>query len=265
VTIPLSAGKPSSVTSSSSSTGTVIVIALVAGLGIMIVCGGVLVALLLPSVDMPRGASRRMQCSNNLKQIGLAMHNYHDVYKTLPPAVIADGEGKPIRSWRSLVLPFIEQQPLYERYDFNERWNAPENQFAVDTPMPAYVCPSDPASAATPTDTSYFVLTGPGTIFEDDNSPRFANIIDGTANTIMAVEMHGAGINWCEPKDLDIADFVAMFGPNGTGSQNSPHPGGLQALMADGSVRFLPFSLDPATAGALATRAGGENVDINAL
>jgi len=229
VTIPFPSGKPGNdsrgVTSSSSSTGTVIVVALVAGLGIMIVCGGV-VALLLPSLDTPREASRRMQCSNNLKQIGLAMHNYHEVYKTLPPAVIADEEGKPIRSWRVLILPFMEQQPLYQRYDFNEPWDAPENQFAVDTALPVYVCPSDPASTATPTDTSYFVLTGPGTIFEDGESPGFANILDGTSNTVMAVEMRGAGINWCEPKDLDIAEFVAMFGPQGTDVQNSPHLAG---------------------------------------
>lgn len=264
VTIPFPAGKPGSgsprVPSSSSSGGAVVAIFLVAGLAIVIGCGGVLAYLLLPVVVEPREANRRMLCGNNLKQIGIAMHNYHDVYKTLPPAFIADEEGTPIRSWRVLILPFIEQTPLHQRYDFNEAWDAPENQFAANTALPVYTCPSDPAGAATPTDTSYVVLTGPGTIFEEGESPKFRNIIDGTSNTIMAVEMRGAGINWCEPKDLDSAEFVGMFGPNGTGSQNSPHPGGLNVLMADASVRFLSFSIDPAMANALATRNGGEDV-----
>jgi len=265
VTIPLPAGKPSggspSVRASSGSTGVVIFIVIVAGLGVMMVCGGVLVALLLPAVQAAREAARRTSCGNNLKQIGLAMHNYHDTYKTFPPAFIADKDGEPIRSWRVLILPFLEQGPMHQRYDFNEPWDAPENQFAVSTALPAYACPSDPGRTATPTDTSYLVLTGPGTIFEEGKNPNIRNIMDGTSNTIMAVEIRGSGINWCEPKDLDIADFVAMFGPNGTGSQASPHPGGLNVLMADGSVRFLSFNTDAEMAEALATCNGGEKVD----
>ncbi len=264
VTIPLPPGKPGGgshgAPSSSSSTGTVIAIVLVACLGIVIACGGVLTALLLPAVQAAREAARRTSCGNNLKQIGLAMHNYHDTFKTFPPAYIADEDGTPIRSWRVLILPYALSTPLYDQYDFHEPWDAPENQFAVTTPMTVYACPSDPANATSPTDTSYFVLTGSGTIFEEDASPTFANIIDGTSNTILAVEVSGTGINWCEPKDLDIAYFVAMFGPGGTGPQSSPHPGGLNVLMADGSVRFLSFSTAPAMVQALATRNGGEDV-----
>src|SRR5436190_7601184 len=84
---------------------------------------GLLVALLLPAMRFgTREAARRMQCSNHLKQIGLALQNYHDEYKSLPPAYIADTEGKPMHSWRVLILPFMEQKPLYDKYDFNEPW-----------------------------------------------------------------------------------------------------------------------------------------------
>ncbi len=262
VTIPVAGGyqggaapaKPSA----SSSNGAVVGIIVVAALGVMVVCSGVLAALLLPAVQAAREAARRTTCANNLKLIGLAMHNYHDVYKTIPPAFIPDEDGEPERSWRALVLPFLDQQPLHEQYDFNESWDAAENQFAVATDLPTYRCPSDPASS--PTQTSYVLLTGPGTIFEEGKQPRIRNILDGTSNTILAVELSGAGINWCEPRDLDIDEFVAMFGVNAAGNTASPHPGGLNVLMADGAVRFVSFSMDAGQAKALATCNGGEEI-----
>lgn len=244
--------------SSSGSTVAVVGIIIVAVLGVTVVCGGVLVALLLPAVQAAREAARRTTCSSNLKQIGLAMHNYHDTYKTFPPAFIPDEDGEPERSWRVLVLPFLDTQTLYERYDFNESWDAPENQFAVATDLSTYRCPSDPDSV--PTETSYVLLTGPGTIFEEGKQPSIRNILDGTANTIMAVELSGANINWCEPKDLDIADFVAMFGPNQASNSRSSHLGGLNVLMADGAVRFLSFDNEAAFAEALATCNGNETI-----
>ncbi len=265
VTIPLSGAAPIAPAprkaKSSSSAGPTIAIVIAAVLGITVVCGGILVALLLPAVQAAREAARRMECQNHLKQIALAMHNYHDAYKTFPPAFIADEDGKPIRSWRVLILPFMEQSPLYERYDFNVPWDAPQNQLAASSAIPGYTCPSDPAAAAAPTDTNYVLLTGTGTIFDVAKKPTFREILDGTSNTIMAVEVRGSGINWSEPKDLDIESFVAMFGPNGVGRNASPHPGGMNVAIADGSVRFLPFTLSPQDARALATSAGGEQIN----
>ncbi|MBC8352427.1 MAG: DUF1559 domain-containing protein [Planctomycetes bacterium] len=261
VTIPMAGGYqgggPPVRSSSSSSAGAMVGFVLVAALGVMIVGGGVLALLLLAVKTGPQRAPRN-ECATNLKQIGLAMHNYHDVYKTFPPAFIPDENGEPERSWRVLLLPFLDQQTMFQQYDFNEPWDAPENQFAVSTDVPTYRCPSDPTSA--PTDTSYVVLTGPGTIFEEGKDPSIRNIIDGTSNTIMAVELSGSGINWCEPKDLDVAEFVAMFGTSRTGMSSSPHPGGLNVLMADGSVQFLSFNIDATLAEALATCNGQEPV-----
>ncbi|MDR0520272.1 MAG: DUF1559 domain-containing protein, partial [Planctomycetaceae bacterium] len=72
---------------------------------------GMLIALLLPAIQMAREAARRMQCQNHLKQIGLGIHNYHDVKKGLPPVVIFSGKG----SWLAYLYPFIEQQTMHER------------------------------------------------------------------------------------------------------------------------------------------------------
>ncbi len=76
----------------------------------------------------------------------------------------------------------------------------------------------------------------------------------------MAVELSGSGINWCEPQDLDIDDFVAMFGANRAGNATGSHPGGFNVLMADGAVRFVSFSMDKGLAKALATCNGGEQI-----
>ena len=95
--------------------------------GFLLCAGLPMIALLLPAVQSAREAARRAQCSNNLKQIGLAFHNYHDSYGCLPPAYIPDGNGQPMHSWRVLILPFVEQSPLYDQYDFDEPWNGPNN------------------------------------------------------------------------------------------------------------------------------------------
>src|SRR5688500_1207913 len=83
---------------------------------------GILIALLLPAVQAPREAARRSQCVNNLKQMGLACHNYHDVYNKLPPSRADDGP-----TWCTYILAFMEQQAMYEAYDFRVPWPAQTN------------------------------------------------------------------------------------------------------------------------------------------
>ncbi len=116
---------------------------------------GILVALLLPAVQAAREAARRMQCSNNLKQIALSCHNYHDTYKVFPPGGVTPGNccGTPSAgTWALFILPFLEQQPLHDQYDFN-LWNDANpgrsgatggvNAAVCMTKIPSYICPSD--------------------------------------------------------------------------------------------------------------------------
>ncbi len=108
---------------------------------------GVLVALLLPAVQAARDAARRMSCQNNLKQIGLAMHNYHDTYQVFPPGNITDGNccGTPSRTvWSISILPYIEGLNLQNRYDFNKTNEDPVNAFVRTQQVAVYECPSDP-------------------------------------------------------------------------------------------------------------------------
>jgi len=101
----------------------------------------ILIALLLPAVQQAREAARRSQCKNNLKQMGLALHNYHDAHKVFP---ISHGDTGNSFGWRSLVLPYIDQAPLYNQINFSGNIVDAGNLAVAQTPMTVYRCPSDP-------------------------------------------------------------------------------------------------------------------------
>jgi prepilin-type processing-associated H-X9-DG protein len=209
------------------------------------------VALLLPAVQAAREAARRAQCVNNLKQIGLAMHNFLSAENHFPPSAIKSADGKPLLSWRVAMLPYLENEPLYREFKLDEPWDSPHNKALVARMPKVYACPSDPATD--PTITHYQVIAGPRTLFEGPTGVPISEVTDGTSNTLMVVEA-AAGVPWTKPDDL-------AYIPDGTlpvlGSQ---HAGGENALFADGSVRFLKRSLAAPTLESLITRNGGEVV-----
>src|SRR4051812_15826242 len=107
---------------------------------------GVLVALLLPAVQAAREAARRMQCSANLRQVGIALHGYHDTHDTFPPGA---WEWRPLNqpwkrqlAWSALILPYLEQKPLYDSLNLNAPFDSPQNTTAASTVLSVYLCPS---------------------------------------------------------------------------------------------------------------------------
>lgn len=170
----------------------------------------ILIALLLPAVQQAREAARRTQCKNNMKQIGLALHNYHDTHNRLPPAWV-DWEGlyaPPVQAAHAnvAILPYLEQANLESQYDYNVRWDHPNNQ-GLATLMPkSYMCPSTPGagdvhreSGFQTTDYSYIRsdtgwITDPApnnSMFDINQFPKFRDVIDGLTNTIMVYESAG--------------------------------------------------------------------------
>ncbi len=215
---------------------------------------GVLIALLLPAVQSAREAARRAQCVNNLKQIGLAMHNYLSTNDAFPRPAITNNEGKALLSWRIAILPYIEQQALYNKFKLDEPWDSPHNLPLLKEMPATYACPSRPPGE--PFTTTYRVFTGKGALFEDGKDTKIVDVTDGTSNTIMVVEAKEA-VPWTKPDDLpfDPAAAPSLLGAAST------HPGGFNALFANGSVRFLKTSISVQTFRALITRAGGEVVN----
>ena len=240
-----------------------------------------LVALLLPAIQQARAAARRAQSVNNLKQIGLAMHNYHSTYNHFPPAVIVENGVK--RSWRVELLPFLDQAALYETYDRTQPWDSEANKQVLaqmpevfkhpadgrGAPFTAYVAAiggGDAASLWMPEATAGPVVdsrisvspNGGGTVMMTPaTGTGLRDVRDGTTNTIMVVEAK-TEIPWTKPEDADV-DLTKPVDPNRFGGWTA---GGFDAVFGDGSVRFLPTSIDPETLRGAFTRNGREVIEL---
>ena len=207
-------------------------------------------------------AANRMQCNKQLKLIGLAMHNYHQMYGCFPPAYIADAKGRPLHSWRVLILPFLELDELYKKIRLDEPWDSVHNRevFEKESTPPFFNyfhCPS----AGNPKDeTCYVMIVGPDTISDGLHSVRCADIKDGASQTIMIAELKDSGIHWAEPSDLDFQKMSFRINdPNGRGV-SSYHSRLANVVFADCAVHVIEDGIDPKLLKALITIDGGEDV-----
>lgn len=238
--------------SGSSTTMTILIVAGVVAVPAFLICAGIMVGLLLPAVQSAREAARRMQCSNNMKQIALAMFNYESEYKTFPPAFTVDANGKPLHSWRTLLLPYMEQRALYSQIDLNKPWDDPVNLPFTQVVVPVYACPSGHTDS--PEKTCYQVVVDPSGIFTGSTPTPLRTIADGTSNTLLVFETESENaVPWMAPQDSDLATFMSL-------GQTTPtnHTRGANVAIADGSVRFIATGLDGNTSQALVTKNGGE-------
>ncbi len=290
----------------------------------------ILIALLLPAVQQAREAARRTQCKNNLKQIGLAFHNYHDAHGLLPPGYIARGvsttdpasaETGPGFAWGTMLLPMLEQSALYEHFDLHENADDPHNADHGAEVLSAFLCPSDPVEPRFTVDTgsaqfqiarsNYVGVYGygsltmapgrpnpPGVLYRN-SSVRFRDIRDGTSSTMLAGERSFEhrfvqGMPAVAADSCWYAAVPGVFRPAGMGGMppegpatlvlghvgqqmpsggvmhhtpnhtnhianfSSPHTGGIQFLMADGSVHFLSENVDYETFRLLGQRNDGQ-------
>lgn len=200
--------------------------------------------LLLPAIFAAHYAAEHVQCTNNLKQIGVGAANYGDVYDTLPSAYIPDAAGQPMHSWRMTILAFLTQLGWdFPRYDYNQPWDSPANLRLARGGI-SYYCPLA-ARKKRPEDTDYVMVVGEGTISNGPTGMHAREIPDGAANTIFCVEIANSKIHWMEPRDLDFDHMSFTVNDRSRSSISSSHPGGALVLMADGSVRFLSDDSQP--------------------
>ncbi|MEX0936573.1 MAG: DUF1559 domain-containing protein [Pirellulales bacterium] len=214
---------------------------------------GMLVGLLLPAVNSAREAARRMESQNNLKQIALAMHVYHAQANHLPARASFDEEGNALLSWRVHLLPYLEQEALYDQFKLDEPWDSPHNKQLIAQMPKIYKTPNTANIADGKT--VYQVPVGEGTIFPGTEETTFAEIRDGTSNTILALEVDAdEAVEWTKPEDYQVDPDRPM---RGLGNLRPQH---FLAAFADGSVRVIQSSVDPATLKAMFTASGGEAV-----
>jgi prepilin-type processing-associated H-X9-DG protein len=208
-------------------------------------------------------AYRRSRCVQNLKAIGIALQTYHDLYKSFPPAFVADKHGVPMHSWRVLLLPHFEDErlvALHDQYKFDEPWNGPSNRKLLDETPPEYRCFSDEENES---ESNYLAVVGSETLWPGTGTMSMRMTTDGTSKTFAVVECSLSGINWLEPRDVTMHD--ATLGVNKVQTRpaiRSRHPGGTNVLFSDGSVHYISDDISADTLRGLLTAAGGEKVEI---
>jgi prepilin-type N-terminal cleavage/methylation domain-containing protein/prepilin-type processing-associated H-X9-DG protein len=292
----------------------------------------VLIGLLIPAVQKVREAANRIQCENNLKNLGLALHNYHGVNRKFPPGALGPRSGFPqfdsVKHYGlgTALLPYIEQESLFQQYRRDVSWFDPPNQPVVTKQLPVWQCPSAEANriqdgsliTVTPPPVELFigyaacgdyagmlgvhpelvargVIDPPGGprdvagyysgVFEMNTTRRIDDILDGTSQTILMAECAGRPQLWQGRKKVPnvwltggpwasrnllwgrgaTQDGSAFYGKCAINCTNdrevySFHPGGANAVFADGSLQFLTEGMSINVLAALITRAGGEVV-----
>ncbi len=218
---------------------------------------GALVGVLGRAVNQAREAGRASQCFR-IKQIAVAFHNYHDIYGSFPPAYVADSTGRPMHSWRVLILPFMGDSSLHG-YSMAEPWDGPNNRKVLDRRPSVYHCPSRDCRASL---TSYAAITGPGTAFPGPKSTRLGEIADGMDRTVLVAEVANVDIPWTEPRDLDVRTMSWVINDPSKPAISSFHVRAPTLLFADGSVRGFRTFPSPKTLKAMTTISGGEAVDL---
>ena len=295
----------------------------------------VFIGLLLPSISKVRKGSARLQCLNNLKQIGLAAHNYLDTHKTFPPGTVPNADLPPDQrlAFTVALLPFLEQEKLHKAFDITAAWDAPHNAKAADgVVVPVYRCKGVEADGPDLAKIHYIGVAGigpdaatrpvgaPGVgMFGYDRKVTLADVKDGASNTVLVAEkwLHPLRVATSAATGIDggdnevwanagwdecivrIGDGTYTYDYNGgqpavqgTGTRTIPrtprpdieapcvvnsggaavtiwnqqfgssHIGGMNAVMGDGSVRIVQYSVDPAVWAATCTRAGGETLTL---
>jgi hypothetical protein len=221
---------------------------------------GLLAVALAPGLVPVHGAeaqATQIGTTSNLKQIGLALHSYHDTHRGFPPAAVYDKDGKKaLLSWRVLILPFLEQGRLAQEIKMDEAWDSDHNKKVLEK-MPAVFGPIGKNKEEVGK-TYYRVFTGPGTVFEGKQGTRMTAITDGTTNTILVVEANEA-VDWTKPDELVFKDKEALPKLGGHAKDS------FAVLMCDGLVRNFRQDFDEKQMRNAILRADGNPVDFTKL
>jgi prepilin-type N-terminal cleavage/methylation domain-containing protein/prepilin-type processing-associated H-X9-DG protein len=236
---------------------------------------GILIALLLPAVQAAREATRRMSCSNNLRQMGIGLHNYHAAHQCFPPGGIEPRTplkpaGRQL-AWSVFLLPFAEQQNVYAMLDTGKAFDSPANAAGAATVLSLYLCPSTPHQTLLHDGRGACDYGGIyGERITSPNNPpkgamlydraiRIAEITDGTSHTLLVSEDSGfADGQWINARNVFDQAYPINQAPSFENDIRSKHPGGANGLLADGAARFLPETTKLTVLAALCTRALGE-------
>ncbi len=211
----------------------------------------VLIGLFIPATRSARRPARRIQCASILRQIGGGLRAYAQTYGALPPAYTTDANGKPLHSWRTLILPFIDASELYETIDLTKPWDDPVNAKAFKTTIGLFHCPE---TNAPPNTTTFLAVSGANCCFNPTKARRLAEIADGESATLMLIEVSDEhAVPWMAP--VDASESLVL---NLGSIKDQLHGGGFNACFVDGAVKFMNSTIDTEVLRKLMTIAGND-------
>ncbi|WP_373650627.1 DUF1559 domain-containing protein [Schlesneria sp. DSM 10557] len=217
--------------------------------GVVLLVLAVLAAMLIPAVQAARQAARQSQSHCRLKQLGLALHNYQGTYGVFPPAYTVDAEGKPLHSWRTLILPYLDEQKLYDSIDLAKPWNDRANEPARKTAVGVY---QSPWGAEDSTMTPFLAMVTPESVLRPMQSCKLEDVTDGASMTLMLIEVPTDQMgDWISPGDADDETLRKL-----ASTTTSPSAKGVGILLVDGSVRNLDYKIPLDQLRALVTVSG---------
>jgi hypothetical protein len=224
--------------------------------------GGLLLA---PVVD-PGGRGRTPDPQSltiyNMRSIALAMLTYADQHKRFPPAAIHDQDGRPLLSWRVLLLPLLEQEDLFKEFHLDEPWDGPHNRTLLPRMPKVYAPPPLLDQRSDPSTTFYQVFIGEGAAFEGHKGLRpDLDFPDGSSRTILIAEAAQA-VPWTKPSDLPFRRDGPLPPLGGVFTGPKAPIKGAFIFFGDGSGDFFPADLDEAALRAAVTRNGGERIGL---
>lgn len=212
-----------------------------------------LAALLLPATRSAREPARRNVCQSQLKQIVFAMEHYADEHGAFPPAYTVDGEGNRLHSWRTLLLPYLDEQALYESIDLTKPWDDSVNQHAREAFIDVYTCPSAVHDEGM---TTYVVVTGKGMAFDGPTPTKLSDVKDLESETLAIVDVNGKrAVHWMSPDDITLEQLEVFWT-----EEHGHHPGVVQAAFIDGRARALSQQMPLLQLRAMLTIVGGETI-----
>lgn len=228
-----------------------------------------LIGMLLPAVSQVREAARSTQCLNNIRQLTLAIHNYESSHSKFPSAKKRQADGSPPYSWRVEILPYVEEQALFDQYDFNEPWDGPNNIKLIDQIPYVFVCPSHHNNQGL---TPYKVVADKGTAFEPGKPMGFAEVQDGTSNTLCVIEDFQNPVPWTKPTDLTVEQAIKALVPQPPHNvAHLRHDGfattylGSNVSLLDGSCHRVGPTIAPETVRGICLCDDGKFCDLNSL
>ncbi|QEG40465.1 DUF1559 family PulG-like putative transporter [Roseimaritima ulvae] len=201
-------------------------------------------------------AEARMECSKRMKAIANAIEAYKDDHGSFPPAFTQSEAGEPLHSWRTLILPYLGEQDLYDRIDLSQSWDSDVNRLARETVVEAYRCPLDGDSR---TQTRYYAVLSINGVMKGVDATTPEEVVDGLDSTIAFVEGQSSkAVAWIEPNDLSLSEFLDFDWE----TEMSHHIGGTHVAMCDGSIMFITDSITQEMLRSLFSASGGEPVDL---